>query len=339
MKIHRWKRSVLQWSMLVAIVVAACGSAPPARGEPQVSFDVGYAVACREVTSEEFLAAHPDKKLIEARFEISALVHRGSEQELAEIMYVIWSPEERLNVVDFEPKTQLTTDVEDKIQVIETDERTSGIEAGVKAKSDAWPLAHVEPTAGASASKSDQLQQRYSKLPPKHLVVAAGTLNRRHGVAFKLRPSSQHSLQGQKELVCLFAVPKQWRADYVAVACMARARPAAPWTASAECGSKKTMVGLYLAGDEEARQAALEAVRAYEAYENTKKKGLVVWTSLKPPGGRSSLLRRLSAPLLGPLFSEADEEKSPPDGKEDARTRLHQALDRLAELHGATTAE
>jgi len=240
-----------------------------ARAEPPiVGFDVSYSVECREATPIEFAEANPQSKIVEARFQVSSLLRRGTEKDIKELMYVIWSPEKRLRVLDFEPQTQVGSEVTDSIEVVETEEDMTSLNGSATVRIDPLAGIHVAPSAGASKMKKQHLEQRYSKLPPKHLLLASGTTHREHGVFFKLKPSSQTSLEGQREFVCLFVVPKGWRGDYAYVDCTATPRNRTPWTKPEQYGSRRVLVGLYLQGDAEAREAAERLAYAYEAYLN-----------------------------------------------------------------------
>ena len=235
-------------------------------GPPKVGFDVSYSVECHEVTPEESAARDPQSKIIEARFQMSTLFGRGEESDIEELMYVIWSPEKRLRVVDFEPKTQVESEVTDAIEVIEKGENASSLDGSVNVQISPLGGVHLAPSAGASKMKKQNLERKYSRLPPKQLLLASGTTSREHGVFFKLKPSSQSSLEGQREFVCLFLVPKGWRGDYAYVDCNAKPRNRSPWTTPEGGGSRRALVGLYLQGDAEAREAVERLAHAHEAY-------------------------------------------------------------------------
>jgi hypothetical protein len=250
--------------LTVATVVA--WSAVAQAGAPEVHFDVSYSEECREVTPEAFTATNPQSKIIEARFRVSSLIRHGHEKDVGELMYVVWSPEKRLRVLDFEPKTQLESEVTEAIEVIESGEKAASLDAGVNVQFEPWSGVHASPSAGASKMSKRNTQQKYSRLPPKQLLVASGTTRREHGVFFKLKPSTQASLEGQKEFVCLFVVPKGWRGDYVYVDCAASPRDRSPWSSPEDCGSRRVLVGLYVEGDAEAKEAAERLAYAYESY-------------------------------------------------------------------------
>jgi hypothetical protein len=245
--------------------VLAC-TATALAGPPRLHFDVSYSVECQDVTPPEFAETNPDSKLIEARFQVSSLLRRGKESDVKELMYVVWNPEKRLRVVDFEPKTQVGSEVTDAIEVVETGEKATSLDGGVSVKFEPWAGVHVAPSAGASHASKKNLQQKYSRLPPKQLLVASGTTRREHGVFFKLKPSTQASLEGQREFICRFVVPKGWRGDYAYVDCAAKPRDRSPWAAPDDCGSRRALVGLYFQGDVEAKEAAERLAQAYESY-------------------------------------------------------------------------
>src|SRR5438034_11795922 len=74
--------------------------------QPRVSFDMPYAVACRDVTPGEYSASHPGYKLMEAKLEISSLLTAGQEKDLTEYFIRIESPQRTLAIADYLPKTK-----------------------------------------------------------------------------------------------------------------------------------------------------------------------------------------------------------------------------------------
>lgn len=307
---------------------ALCGETP------RVAFDVSYSVPCRDVTSEEFAKANPGSKIVEARFQVSSLFRRGGEKDIKQLMYVIWSPERRLRVADFEPKTQVESEVTDTIQITKKGENASTLDGSISVHLS--PLAGVDlsPSVGASKLKKELLEQKYSKLPPKQLLVASGTTGRECGVFFKLKPSSQASLEGRKEFVCLFVVPEDWRGDYAYVECTATPRSRSPWSTSDDYGSTKTLVGLYLEGDLEARSAVERLAHAYEAY--LRAGGLTETGNTKPAGDAGAFWRRV--PVLSLVESMIDDlaagDKKNVSRKDQAWESFQTALEDVAQFTG-----
>src|SRR3954465_9012928 len=74
--------------------------------QPRVSFDMPYAVACRDVTPSEYSASHPGYKLMEAKLEISSLLTAGPGKDLTEYFIRVESPQRTLTVADYLPKTK-----------------------------------------------------------------------------------------------------------------------------------------------------------------------------------------------------------------------------------------
>lgn len=300
----------------------------------RVGFDVSYSVPCRDVTPEEFAEANPGRKIVEARFLVSSLFRRGGEKDIKQLMYVIRSPERRLRVVDFEPKTQVESEVTETIQIVEKGEDASTVDGSISAH--LGPLAGVQltPSVGGSRLKKQLLEQKYSRLPPKQLLLASGTTDREYGVFFKLKPSSQASLEGRREFVCLFVVPKEWRGDYAYVECTAKPRSRSPWSTADDYGSTKALVGLYLEGDPEAREAAERLAHAYEAY--LRAGGPAAPEDTQPADEVAGFLRRvpglsLVESVIADLAVEDDKKTS---RKDQAWESFQTALEGLAQFTG-----
>lgn len=254
---------------LVALLPVSLQAASP----PVVRFSTGRAVACRDVTSPEFAAAHPAEKLIEAQFRVSVLLWDGSEEDIDELLVLIASPERRLQVVDFWPKTESVTDITGPIERSETNDSNRAAEAGVKANLNgglAGVTGQITPSLSASRNKHTTVKEMYRKLPPKQLLLASGPLNADSSVFFKLKPSTQFSLEGAKLFSCVFAVPAHWRGDWATLTCLAKGRNDRQLvTRVEECGRATFVLGLYLEGDAEAQLAAEQLDQALARAESS----------------------------------------------------------------------
>src|SRR5262249_5667276 len=96
------------------------------------------------------------------------------------------------------------------------------------------------------------------KLAPKSLLISSGTIDRSHGVLFSLHPSTQDSYQKSRQFVCQFAVPANFRADYVQVNCTAYGVDRGMVRSldnEVSAGVARYTVGIYLEGDAQAKQA------------------------------------------------------------------------------------
>lgn len=228
-------------------------------GSPQVDFDVATAIACRDVTTSDFATAHPGEKLVQATLQISSLLRTGHESDLVQFLYRIESPGGTLRIVDHLPRTEVTSPIIGAIAVEKKDEQSRKIGGVLGGQYPPFSQAEVNAQAGSTSG----LNVKYEMLPRKELLAASGTMNRERGVYFKLRPSPQTSLEGAKQFVCVVRVPKSWRGDCVRITCQATAHARRGWqalAATADAGQATFLVGLYLAGDEQARQAVAQAV-------------------------------------------------------------------------------
>jgi hypothetical protein len=252
-------RPALGLLLLLATLAWSDSLAALAASPPGVTFSASPTVECRDVTPAEFARANPQEKLIEATFRVSALV-TGPEDALDEVLVVVTSPERRLRVADFWPQTESTTDIVGPIERVTTNETSRSLQAGVGGSLGAKygpASAQVSPSASAGQSESEGVKESYKKLPPKRLLLASGTTEGEHGAFFKLKPSSQVSLQGSRQFGCLFVVPAAWRGDWLSLACSAKAQTRRQFVRRIEeCGQATLTIGLYLEGDGEAKRLA-----------------------------------------------------------------------------------
>src|SRR5205823_14249971 len=91
--------------MLVFCIVAPMGSLVAAE-PPRVSFDMPYAVACRDVTPSDYSNSHPGHKPTEARLEVSSLLTAGQEEGLAESFIRVERPQGTATIADYRPQRE-----------------------------------------------------------------------------------------------------------------------------------------------------------------------------------------------------------------------------------------
>ncbi len=244
------------------LAIGLLGSSQAMADPPRVRFDASYVVACRDVTPPEFAALNPGERLVEAVFHISTLLDRGSEADLSQIFLQIESPEKTVRVVDHLPRTELISPYAGTIAVEKRTE--SGASIGVSAKPN---LEVVSLDASAQASTKRGANVRYEMLPPQELLAASGTVARERGVYYKLKPSTQTSLEGARQFIVLFRVPAVWRGDVVHVHCRAEGIRRGLWRSldtREACGGGSFLVTMYLEGDEAARRTVANLVRCEE---------------------------------------------------------------------------
>lgn len=239
----------LAWSLLAL---------PASARSPQVAFDVTATVACRDVTSPEFAAAHPGECLLAVALRISTLVEEGDEADLLQCLYRIESPDGALQVVDYWPKTTLETNVDGRVNVERRAEANKSFTVVANGLVQLFRVA-----ANGEAYKRDASVERFYTLPPLELLAASGTLDRGTGVYFKLRPSPRSSLEGAKDFHLLLRAPRGWRGDYLHLFCTAATQdsPGVPFEPRL-AGRAAFVIGMYRIGDELAQVLAHELFRA-----------------------------------------------------------------------------
>ena len=232
------------------------------RAEPApVRFDAPETAACREIAPDEPARASGGEKLVELAVPVSTLVRSAAGESLVQCMIGFHFPERTVRVVDYWPKTELQSDVVENVTVERRDEKTSSIGLSAAGRYDHL----VEGTAsGALGSKKADVV-KYQMKPARQLLSAAGTMSRGSGVYFKLRPSSQTTLEGSRSFRLVLRVPGAWRADYMRLSCRAdgvNRLPLAKIKTKADLGRADFLIGLYLENDQDAQSAATHLVES-----------------------------------------------------------------------------
>ena len=241
-------------SILLLYALLIVGSGSTLCGQC-VRFDVANTVAAVDVSTPEFLASHPNEKLIRIRMPISSLVQLESEGSLLQYLYLIsGTTANSFQIVDYAPKTTLATDVSGLISSEQSDDESTSIGVNALAPRD-FP---IKADASAKHSAGTHVSNRMEKLPPKQLVSASGTMHRGLSAYFKLKPSTQTTLEGDKTFEITVQVKRNWRASMMHVNCAAFAKPRSGGfsdKANVVCGQRAFVVGVHIAGDEEAKQS------------------------------------------------------------------------------------
>jgi len=240
---------------LLAVLVGTTGKAEV----PSVVFDVPLITECRDVTPQGFREAYK-REVIEAVFRISPQLLAGDEKDIKRLHYEI-STEEQMPVISYLPSAQVATDVVDGTIAIQNSSRHGEVSFRYL----------ILPNTGNGDLKGDleSSHAQFGLLAPRQLLVAAGTIDRGCGVYFELRPSSQDTLQKQREFACVFEVPLAWRADYVTIRCKAKGMKrgfGGLLDAEVPCGAGLLCIGLYKQDDGEAREYANMVARKQQAY-------------------------------------------------------------------------
>lgn len=281
----------------------------------EVAFDLPSSIECRDVTTVEFAQAHPELKLIEAKLRISARLLEGDTESIVDFEYLLETGS-AMRVQQYMPNTTLESAVsEDQIEVTAGAESTSA--TGIEAQLAGQPLLI---SASHEKSSKQTATSHYQRLAPKDVVLASGTIDREHGVFFRIRPSRTASLEGGREFSIIASVPKSWRGGLCYTSCAAKASRRSFIRNSLETiGSAQAQIGMYLSGDSTAATVA-EELRLHQDERDT----------LAARTAKRGTLAKVSQRLLS-TEGEADDEVR----LKTAEQKVNVTLERLESLSDA----
>ena len=238
--------------MWLSMWVATAGASGVAVAAPYVEFDFARSAECHDVTPAECIEPYANRRLVELRLPVSVRFHGVAMEDVEELDIEINGAAAGLRVVDFWPATRLASDIAQQIETTTTTKRGRSIDGtlgGGLPVPYAGLVAHVSPSINAGISGSETATEKTNRLPPKQAIVVSGTSSEGRGVFFKIKRSSQTSLEGVHELAVTFAVPADWQGDEVRVGCSARGRRALLWIKQpATLGRAAGNVRLHLVG-------------------------------------------------------------------------------------------
>lgn len=217
---------------LIIVVLAMAWASLDARGAdlislggelPELEFDVPPTLVARDVTPHNYQPLSPGERLVEVCLPVSVVVVKGDVNRIREVIVEIDGAEAGLRVHDFSPDTRLASDRTDQVTVQTTRESKRGIDASLGgALPVAGGTAHLTPSITGGASDRTASTITETRLAPKQAVLVSGAVNHRRGVYFKLRRSTQTTLEGEHDLAVTFVAPADWAGGALRVDCVAR---------------------------------------------------------------------------------------------------------------------
>ncbi|MBL8828679.1 MAG: hypothetical protein JNM18_16990 [Planctomycetaceae bacterium] len=260
MALRFWPQLKL-WAMLLLALGGSLSAEPAQAAAPLVMFDSPSIVAVRDITTTEFATLNPGEKLIDVVWHVSAMVARGGETDVDEVIVTIQSPERRARVVDFAPRTELSHDFVGPIHTSSNAQQHASLKVNLNSGT-LNVIGPVQGTLDAARTADQTTTEQFQRLPPRSAVLASGTTTQGHGVFFKLRRWSQASIEGAHQFRTVLAVPQSWRGDWMHVSAQARAIDKNLFGSQPiEAGEAHFAVGLHLEADREARQTVERLVR------------------------------------------------------------------------------
>jgi hypothetical protein len=231
---------------------------------PFVEFDFVRAAECRDITPIERIEQYPQQRLVQLTLNVSVRFRGVQPDDVEELTVEISGASAGLRVYEFQPATQLASEIAQEIETTTTTKTARSLDAtlgGALPVPYAEVVAHVSPSINAGASSGETTTEKLNRLPPKRAVVVSGTSAEGRGVFFKLKRSSQTSLEGVHRLAVTFVAPAGWRGGDVHVACNARGQRKVLWiNQPAALGHEADAVRLYVPGRAVTRQVAKPVV-------------------------------------------------------------------------------
>ena len=227
----------------------------------QVAFDLNPMAPARESNSIGLMNQLPNSRMVDVQLDVSALFTPGDAAVITEYTVRIVSRHEDVQVADYSPRTEMQTDVFGPMQISQEGDRVR--EAAIRGAG-GYPGVG---TAQGYAYYHDNSHEtvHYAKKPSMELLNAAGTLERRRGVYFKVRQSSQTTLEGARPFRIVFEVPNSWRADLLDVTIEAAGLENSHSKRPRVLYAQQFVVALYQEYDENAANAATRYVRQQES--------------------------------------------------------------------------
>ena len=211
-----------------------------------VVFDVPAVVPARLLDGAADASTVPGTRRIAFDLPVSTMVLRSERIGAFEVWWRLLPVAPAGYVADYAPKTSLITEYAGPVQI--DDQRESSSRLGLNLSGGVY-AGNGEAIGDVAAKKKNA--RRITRLPPKSLAVAAGTLNRGRGLFFKFRPSSQTTLEGRRVLHVVVEVDADWRGNVWRVDAAARRQ-----SDGESVGHASFLVALYRADLPEARRDA-----------------------------------------------------------------------------------
>jgi hypothetical protein len=219
-----------------------------------VEFDIQPASPAVLVSPPNIAAQLPESQHVQVKLDISTIVTNGFQGVVDEATIKIHTHRPMVQVADFWPRTEMYSQVTTPVSVYEDHDRLKH----------AW-IQGVGGYPGIGSAQGqaymhDRLNRdvQFQQAPPMQLLVAAGTLNRRSGVYFKLRSTPQATLEGLRSFLITLEVPTAWRGDILEIQTVAFGRRGPESEQSMkELGESRFWVAVYRDGDTEAANYAL----------------------------------------------------------------------------------
>jgi hypothetical protein len=193
--------------------------------------------------------------LVECEIPLSVRIGYPSEK-LRSIRAELVTFERAPAIIDFLPKEKLAAATDGGITITEGEDGRVSYGIGLQTEK-----AGVSAIGRAESMNSRSSKREYTLPAPNVVVATSGTIERGACIWFKFERTAQHQLEKQHMMYVILEVDSAWRCDAVKYATQATA------TGGEICGENAFHLGLYLNGDEDAKNRAcnLQLMQKYQS--------------------------------------------------------------------------
>jgi hypothetical protein len=223
----------------------------------QVAFDVNPVVAARDLGQTSLMSQLPNSRMVEVQLDVSALFTPGNASQVTEYTVRMVSRHDDVQVADFSPRTELQSEILGAMQVTQDADKLR--EGAIRGFGGYPGVGTVQGYAYGHDNSHETVV--YAKKPSLELSTASGTLERRKGVYFKVKQSSQNTLEGARPFRIVFEVPHTWRADLLDVSIEAIGSDHSSSKRVRVLSTQKFVVAMYQEFDEHAAAVAYDYMR------------------------------------------------------------------------------
>ncbi len=249
---------VICWSSAFSI------GTPSFADEPPLLFDAPPVLGAVPTESDGTPAALPGAVRYEIVIPVSTLVMTRQDLPPYQVWCFCRSPQFPWQVVDYQPRTELTTPYVEPLQIDRQRETSHRVGINLTGRVESWGTAF----ANSELAGKEKETRRVTEAPPMMLLQASGTIDRGTGVYFKFRPSPQTTQEGSRDLRITVETPATWRGSILRLTC--RAEPIDSRDPAARFGEAVFAIAVHRAGDKEAASSAV-------AFANAERKLRQVW--------------------------------------------------------------
>ena len=223
-----------------------------------VRFDAPAMIAVRPIASDRPSESESSlEKIIELLLPVTTELEMRDRGNVSSFRFdVVWN-HQSYPLADYAPKTQTVSDIDGLIEVEKREDQAKGMGGSLSSH---FPEI-VNGSMKVDLSSRTGSTIKYRERPQQDILVASGTTNRGCGVFFRFHPTKQTTLEGGRDLVIAFRVPKTWSGGVIKLKCSVKGerRIIGSWSDSFQ-ESCIFVIPIYLEGDDQARGAARDFV-------------------------------------------------------------------------------